>query len=63
MNDFLGNEIKVGDNVVYVHYFAGSSQYLKKGVIIEFKKIAGKTVAYMDGHCKGVTSQNIYKIP
>jgi len=59
MQDFLGKELKVGDEVILVHYQKGSSQYLMKGKISEIIK---NKIAYIPEWFKGVTSQNIYKI-
>lgn len=62
MNDFVGNELNAGDNVIYVHYSPGSQQCLVRGEIKCVKTIIGRKVAYMFGSMKGVTSQNIYKV-
>ncbi len=62
MKDFLEKELTVGDEVIFVHYMKGSSQYLMKGKITEFKNIGGREIAKMDSNNKGVTQQNIYKI-
>jgi hypothetical protein len=62
MKDFLEKELTVGDEVIFVHYMKGSSQYLMKGKIIEIKMVGGREIAKMDSSYKGVTKQNIYKI-
>ena len=62
MKDFLGKELELEDEVVYVHYSAGSKQYLRRGRVSKIKKVIGKEVAYVNADATGVTSQNIYKI-
>lgn len=62
MKDFLEKELNIGDEVIFVSYCKGSSQYLMKGKITEFKKIGNREIAKMDVGYKGVTQQNIYKV-
>lgn len=61
MTDFKGNEIKVGDTVVYI-----SKTYctacLATGTISKIKNAFGKELAMINGAYRGVTSQSIFKV-
>lgn len=62
MTDFKGNEIKVGDSVVYIRKSYCTAD-LASGTVQAIKKAFGKELAYITcSYGKGVTSQSIYKV-
>lgn len=58
MKDFLGNELHVGDKVVYINGFYGSSQGLATGII----ERCTPCFAYAKGHYKRIQSNKIMKL-
>ena len=64
MKDCLGNEINVGDKVVYVHKFSRSGTELKIGTIFKIKKLFGVDTVKFSDDCweSGVQSKNIMKL-
>lgn len=61
MTDFKGNEIKVGDTVVYISKTYCTS-CLAIGTVSKVKNAFGKEVAMVGSACRGVTSQSIFKV-
>lgn len=66
MKDFLGNELKVGDKVIFIEKCGRASQ-LNFGEVTEIKSgIAYMKVKYSDGeidiHPWGSRGQSIYKL-
>lgn len=61
MTDFKGNEIKVGDSVVYIRKTYCTS-CLAIGTVSSVKNAFGKELAYIDGAYHGVTGQSILKL-
>jgi hypothetical protein len=57
MKDFRGEEIKIGDPVIYLRK-SGQASRLDEGVITE---ITPRGHIKISGAGRGVTSQNIYK--
>ena len=61
MKDFLGNELNVGDEVIFVKKHGSSAVELARGVVTRLTN----TLAIIDQYgiwTSSCTSQNIYKI-
>jgi len=61
MTDYKGNEVKVGDTVVYISKTYCTAR-LATGTISKIKNAFGKEQAMIDGAYRGVTSQSILKL-
>lgn len=64
MKDAFGNDLSVGDKVIYIKKLRSSNGpiYLERGVIQRIKKVGSHLTAYLDDRSYGgVTSQCIYK--
>lgn len=64
MKDAFGNDLAVGDKVIYIKklYSSKGQIYLERGVIQRIKKVGSHLTAYLDDrNYGGVTSQCIYK--
>ena len=60
MTDCVGNNLEVGDNVVYIEKTYCTAR-LAKGTVSSIKKQFGKDIALVSGWSR-VTSQSIYKL-
>jgi hypothetical protein len=62
MTDFLGNELNVGDEVIYIRKHNSSAVELARGVVTRLTNTLA-IIEDQDGiWTRGCTSQNIYKI-
>ena len=61
MTDFKGNEIKVGDSVVYIRK-TYCTACLATGTVSKIKNAFGKEQAMIDGAYHSVTGQSILKL-
>lgn len=63
MKDFEGNDLKIGDTVVYAKKYGNHSVRLERSQITGFKLVSGIEYAIIPGNWdRGISSQKIKKV-
>ena len=62
MKDFLGNELNVGDEVIYISKHGSSAVELARGVVTRLTNTLAIIKDQGGIWTRGCTSQNIYRI-